>query len=477
MQFLTPKVGWARAAHCFGTFCSFNNLARTLDGGATWQDVLTLDSYGWLNPFYAFNDKSAVVARVGLKAPNSWWDRGVMRTDDGGASWSAVAQGERESTKVLTAWDANHGIRVSESIRPSADEVMWTADNRTWQDAEMPVTSGYSLDFIDTNSGWTAGSEVLHTGDGGLTWESMSDMRFGSVDFVSQDEGWATQYGCNTVNTLCGQFVFRTKDGGASWQQLNSEVNGIFETKFFDSNCGWGDQGPTSSSQIMHTDDGGLNWKGAAHMTGMFPAYVDSNVAWVANPPYFGLSAAQSSSTWPDKMYVELTSDGGATMRSNSFEAPGFCGNLAIAATDASNAWLIWKKCDGDQATLEVQRTTDGNASWQGCRRCRSTISSMRSSSTPCVASLRASSVIRINARRCSCARATAAQPGPRSRQASSRSVRRTCFIGYLRSSTTSSTLSTSGEWVGEVLRTFRRSTATTPVLHRRVPLSCRLPT
>ena len=365
MQFLTPEVGWAHAVSCFISDCGPHALARTLNGGATWQEVLPLDGYGALNPFYAFNDKSAVVARIGLTAPNSWWNRGVMRTDDGGVSWSAVAQGERESTKVLTAWDESHGIRVREWISPSADEVMWTADNRIWQDADMPVTSGYSLNFINSYSGWAAGARLLRTEDGGLNWQTVSDMRFGSVDFVSQDVGWATQYGCNTVNALCGQFVFRTKDGGATWQQLNSEVNGISETKFFDANHGWGDQGSSSSSQIMHTDDGGLTWKGAAHMTGMFPAYVDSNVAWVANPPYFGLSAAQSSSMWPDKMYVQLTSDGGATTQSNSFEAPGFCGNLAIAATDASSAWLVWQKCDGNQATLEVQRTTDAGASWQ----------------------------------------------------------------------------------------------------------------
>ena len=88
----------------------------------------------------------------------------------------------------------------------------------------MPVTSGYSLDFIDNNSGWTAGSKLLRTEDGGLTWQAISDMRFGTIDFVSQHEGWATQYGCNTVNALCGQFVFHTRDGAATWQQLNSEV-------------------------------------------------------------------------------------------------------------------------------------------------------------------------------------------------------------------------------------------------------------
>ena len=63
------------------------------------QEVLPLETYGPLNPFCAFSVKSAVVARIGLKAPNSWWDWGVMRTDDGGTSWSAVAQGERESTQ------------------------------------------------------------------------------------------------------------------------------------------------------------------------------------------------------------------------------------------------------------------------------------------------------------------------------------------------------------------------------------------
>ena len=76
MQFLTPEVGWARAVNCSVPFCGSHALVRTLNGGATWQDVLPLDTYGSLNPFCAFNDKSAVVARIGLKAPNSWWDSG-----------------------------------------------------------------------------------------------------------------------------------------------------------------------------------------------------------------------------------------------------------------------------------------------------------------------------------------------------------------------------------------------------------------
>jgi photosystem II stability/assembly factor-like uncharacterized protein len=273
MQFLTPDVGWARAAVRRPSFIESHILMRTIDGGASWQEVRTIDRGLEPGQFYALDDTSAVATDQ---------DRNIVRTDDGGSTWTRVVESESIPTKVLTAWDESHGLRIGDFWRFSIDAVLWTADHRTWQAASMPITAASDFDFLDDKSGWVAASKLLRTEDGGLTWQMVADKFFWAIDFIS----------------------------------------------------------------------------------GRIFAFVDPRIAWGVYPPDLHLSSAQAPARG-GSMYVSVTADSGTTKHSSSFDAPGFCDDLAIAAVDAKHAWLLWRKCDNNQATLEVERTVDGGQTWE----------------------------------------------------------------------------------------------------------------
>jgi hypothetical protein len=116
-----------------------------------------------------------------------------------------------------------------------------------------------SIKFTDANNGWTVGSSgataaniILHTTDGGTTWNvqtgpTTTNMNFCS--FPSSMVGWA---GGN------GGEIFNTVNGGTTWTaQTNPSVNSIRGIDCPTIMDGWavGDAG-----SIVMTSNGGTTW-------------------------------------------------------------------------------------------------------------------------------------------------------------------------------------------------------------------------
>ena len=109
-----------------------------------------------------------------------------------------------------------------------------------WKKLQSPVNSTLrTLSFTDSLTGWAAGENgvILHTTDGGLSWESQNStlQTFLTDIFFSDDmNGWALSikdvFPFNTI-------ILKTNDGGSNWvaedfQDLNALMRTIF---FFDS--------------------------------------------------------------------------------------------------------------------------------------------------------------------------------------------------------------------------------------------------
>lgn len=229
---------------------------RTQDGGRTWREVLDIDSpiYGinFLNervgyvtarwtPTYHTTDGGETWKELPAKlhpsiseglhhvffvSENEAWGYGggIYHTNDGGRTWTEIVSDEEISGELYSASfvDEKTGWIVG-----SGREVWRTTDGRTWQrmmsvpsaadepDAitkEMP-SNLYSVSFINRNEGWLVANDktVLHTADGGMTWQVVSRWSGGvdAVRFVNQREGWAID---NEGNLL------HTTDAGRSWE-------------------------------------------------------------------------------------------------------------------------------------------------------------------------------------------------------------------------------------------------------------------
>src|SRR4029079_16384620 len=92
------------------------------------------------------------------------------------------------------------------------------------------------------------------TSDGGETWHAgripgAPNQRFTAASFVDKRHGWAVG---------SGGAIYRTSNGGRSWQLQNSGVTAdLLDVKFLDAQEGWA---VGAEGIVLHTIDGGLHW-------------------------------------------------------------------------------------------------------------------------------------------------------------------------------------------------------------------------
>jgi photosystem II stability/assembly factor-like uncharacterized protein len=250
VYFVDEARGWAVG--------SKGALLATTDGGRTWalrraptEDTLR-DVYfvnaddGWL-----VCDRSIYLLRM-KEDQRSY----LLRTKDGGASWSRVEVTGAETDVLLTRVafvDEARGWAFGEMGALYAT----TDGGASWRRETLP-TKHLLLGgaFLAAGQAWLvgAGNTILYNPDGG-EWRAGSSpvvtaTRFNAVSFVGERRGWAV-----------GErgLVLATPNGGRSWfrQESNVEVD-LLDVKFIDDREGWA---VGTGGAIIHTTDGGANWQ------------------------------------------------------------------------------------------------------------------------------------------------------------------------------------------------------------------------
>ncbi len=227
---VSADVAWASGSR--GT------VLRTLDGGATWQNVsppgvATLD----------FRDIEAIDARTAyvLSIGNGDASR-ILKTTDGGASWVTQFMSPDADAffDAMAFWDVDHGIAFSDSANGQF-RIITTADGgRTWRRvplAALPPAldnegafagSGTNIAVWGDRHVWigtgaAATSRVLRSADRGETWAiadtpipSGASWGIFSVAFRDALHGIVVGGDYSKVD-LALDNVAMTDDGGVSW--------------------------------------------------------------------------------------------------------------------------------------------------------------------------------------------------------------------------------------------------------------------
>ena len=174
--------------------------------------------------------------------------------------------------------------------------------------------------FVHPDTGWVVntGSEVFRTNDGGVSWEEQVrgslpgiGMRaFRSVGFANSSKGW--------IGSLTfGSVLFETLDGGETWADITGRINGEIEPagicgiSVVDADHAFGVGRWTGPAVFVKTVDGGQTWQASSleSLAGTLVDvhFFDENEGFAVG----GTTADLGSSS--NRAVVLHTSDGGQT--------------------------------------------------------------------------------------------------------------------------------------------------------------------
>jgi photosystem II stability/assembly factor-like uncharacterized protein len=174
-----------------------NTILKTTDG-INWSGV-ALGAPGTVNLTAVWVDASTVriAGDMGIYAYSSNW----------GSSWSP------NTTGALNAADIEFVGLNGWLVDQIGNILKTTNGGSSWSTQVSGFSAGLnSISFIDQNEGWIAGNSglILHTTDGGANWNAQTTgitTTIHSIYFASSTHGWATS----------GGNVLSTTNGGTTW--------------------------------------------------------------------------------------------------------------------------------------------------------------------------------------------------------------------------------------------------------------------
>jgi photosystem II stability/assembly factor-like uncharacterized protein len=258
----------------------------------------------------------------------------ILHTSDGGDHWD-VQVGDPESSEKpfhdLRFIDATHGWALQSSS--GEQPLLHTTDGTHWLVAgAIPDVVGFAdYQFTSDNDGVMVHRGAISiTRDGGRTWSPAYKCHaqvevkgltqdvgceFVRLQFLTPQIGYAVGRGGDLV------FIARTDDGGQSWNLTTSPVSGQAADAFFiDERTGYIRTGATEAGTalLFKTVDGGATWQGLAGSPGQRIKFADPEVGWAVD--------------WPHK--ISFTHDGGGRWNSRDYKFPAAVNAFSLPRRD-----------------------------------------------------------------------------------------------------------------------------------------------
>ena len=340
----------------------------------------------WTYSALAFQD-----AQAGWAALATAGETAVVRTADGGASWTRLGA-PAFLIHALRFPDEKHGVAMGTSFscqtksRDCSLLIATTADGgATWETRyRRPLAEGLSdnpprLDFTGDGAGYalyvgSRASLLLTTADGGTSWSAVAppaaDWEFQSAAFVNGALGWAHARNCEAEP--CRYAIFATADGGKRWQKQFDLPAGRRirpgNISFADVRHGWlyptalADQCSMSGCMgpLYRTQDGGRSWTEVlwteARQTDQGGVGFPLSIEFLSPDRGWMLVSSGASSGVGG---VGVTIDEGKSWVRHA--PPGVRDFPLLSVTGAETAWAL---AAGFGQPDRLMKTADGGASW-----------------------------------------------------------------------------------------------------------------
>jgi photosystem II stability/assembly factor-like uncharacterized protein len=295
--FTNPSTGWIAS--------SYGELLKTSDAGATWVAV----SFG----------RSVSVRKLGAKDANTAWvttEYGTVRvTTNGGAAWNEISIPDAYSTLIVadssTIWAVPY-YYDNQALSRSIDS------GTTWSVVTLPpIEPGLSRSFTQLQPSG-ASNALLETYESGYV--------VGTQTYVSR------------------RLVWKSADGGLSWQLFTLPITGYYSLQLVDANTAYIFQ--NYSGPLQRTTDAGATWEPVP-----LPSITDSYaIQFQALSEQRLIVRDQAGRTY-------LTTDGGAHWAIRGASGSAQTGLNSVWFFDSREGLAIGNDGSG-------VRTSDGGQTW-----------------------------------------------------------------------------------------------------------------
>jgi photosystem II stability/assembly factor-like uncharacterized protein len=274
----------------------------------------------------------------------------VLRSDDGGASWTGLSSGSSSNLSLLQEVDPNTVVVGGGcTVRESTDGGATFHRLPVNESEEGCATKVAAVFFLNASTGYVeqADGSVFLTKDAGQTLERKTSVPLagasaGQIAFVSPTVGFAL------VNQGGGK-IYRTTDGAGSWTQVGGSGQPLYGVTFVTPTVAYA---VGAAGILLHSTDGGATWTqlplalpaGAPRPTLTQISCSDAEHCLIATAP----QPAPATNT------LVRTTDGGAT---GTLVSPADQNLLSVAFSTAGSAVAVG-------AAGETVLSTDGGATF-----------------------------------------------------------------------------------------------------------------
>jgi photosystem II stability/assembly factor-like uncharacterized protein len=227
-------------------------VARTTNGGASWQIVRPYEDLVWFSKASAVSADCAWVG--GQRRVNGVEQTFVLRTTDGGLTWSESVMG--------SAWIQDvQAIDSSRAYIVTGGRIWVTSDGgASWTRVFEPFEV-HGIRFVNGDRGWALAGDMERSSASLRLWRTTNACRtWTEVDpFPSDVTGYSdiafsdSEHGC-VVSGRGGTAT--TADGGLTWTLRDEYGDEGTLVRMTDSEHVW----LRKSSWIVGSDDGGVTW-------------------------------------------------------------------------------------------------------------------------------------------------------------------------------------------------------------------------
>ena len=399
-------------------------IRRTTSTGAQWTETAPADTVSkYLSGVFAVSDSHLYVAGYRWNTALGRYEALALRTTDAGATWAETVLPHGAERGLFSVWadSAGHAYMAGEQVDPvtgvQAGVVLRSADGgASWSAVTLPYVRDRQLWSVwgaadsavyaggqqrDTNGDWNG--VLFRSSDHGATWAEVpgswelaatglwgsgpADVYVAGSGSLQHFDGtaWSLAQGESALDgyfedawspdgkvvvAVGGGTLARSVDGGATWSTppfTDPEVAGLRAVWGMSPSELWavGSQGTNSRQPVLHSLDGGVSW------SRVYPAPVQArmlNGVWGSSAGTVFMVGMQADPATGISVGVILRSSSGGVGWANAVTAPSPNGRYLydIWGSTDTDLWVAgaeWHNASAELSGLMLH-STDGGVTW-----------------------------------------------------------------------------------------------------------------